>query len=141
MKDITFWYANKWQIEEVIELRKNVWVYNSDEDQEYILSNVIDRDPKAILIGILDNKIIASTMLVFHPFQTFIYRFWVHSEFTSQQIGTLLAQKIDEELISRWMLHPTLFVEWNNEIGKKFWTKQWRENLYSVDCYVKNLEK
>ena len=138
---ISFQYADNSQINEVLDLRKNVGVYNEDEDNQYSLLKTIERDAKAILIGISDTKIIASALLVFHLFQTFIYRFWVHSDYLWKWIWSLLAQKIDDELIQRWMLHPTLFVEDDNEVWKKFRTKQWRDNIYSVDCFVKNLEK
>lgn len=138
--DIEFGYASIDDIDKVLNIWQSAWVYNKDEDQIDILRTVIEYDDKALIIGRYQWTIICSCMLIFHPFQSFIYRFSVHSSYQKQRVWIQLAGFIEATLIARWMYHPTLFVETDNEVGKKFWISQWRENLYKVDCFVKNLE-
>lgn len=87
-----------------------------------------------------DNKIIWSSMIIFHPFQTFIYRFGIDPLYHGKWFWSLLCQYIEETLISKQMFHPTLFVEEENTIWIQFRSSHGRENLYKVECFVKNLE-
>jgi len=135
------WYCTASELDEVLALRKNVGVYNSDEDTLPILQKVISYDPEAICVIRQGGKVVWSCMIIYHPFQTFVYRFGIHTEYQNLGLWTELSKFIDETLRAKWMLHPTLFVEEGNDIWSKFWSTQWREKLYKVDCFVKNLEK
>ncbi len=136
-----FQYATIGEIDQVIALWKSVGVYNPDEDQYHILEKVVDFDAEALCLLKIGENLVGSCMIVYHPHQTFIYRFGIHQDYQWQWLGTLLCEFIEKTLIAKWMLHPTLFVEEDNELWKKFRSQQWRTRLYSVDCFVKNLEQ
>lgn len=134
------YFATKEDIEEILQLRQKNWVFNPDEDKKEILARVIDFDNEAIVCLKNDNKIIWSSMIIFHPFQTFIYRFGIDPLYHGKWFWSLLCQYIEETLISKQMFHPTLFVEEENTIWIQFRSSHGRENLYKVECFVKNLE-
>ena len=127
------------QIDEIINLWKDTWVYYEPEDTYKSLKNLIEYDSKSIHLIIEDTKIIASAVLVYNPFQSFIYRFCVSEKYRWKWVWSKLSDFIEDTLKSRWMFHPTIFVEEWNDNGLKFWEKMWWENLYKVHCLVKDL--
>ena len=126
---------------EIINLWKNTWVYYEPEDNPESIERLINYDEKSIHLIIENTKIIASAVLVYNPFQSFIYRFCVLDEYRGKWIWKDLSNFIEKTLESKWMFHPTIFVEEGNSNWLEFWWKMWWKNLYKVNCLVKDLNK
>ena len=133
-------YLNKKDINKVIQFWKLTWVYYAPEDREDVLDRLIDFDNEAIHIIEKDGKIVASAVIVYNPFQSYIYRFSVHPDCRWKWLWKELSDFVETTLKEKSMFNPTIFVEEENIDALKFWKKIWWERLYSVHCLVKNLK-
>ena len=133
-------FVTKWDLGKIIDFWKQTGVFYEPEDKIEILEKLIEYDKQAIHLIKEWENILASAVLIYHPFQSFIYRVSVNKNIRWEWIWTKLLSFIESTLKERWMLHPTIFVEEWNELAIKFYENNWWENLYKVHCLVKNLE-
>ncbi len=132
-------YAKKEDILDVIELWKRAGVFYEPEDRPEVLEKLLNFDNESIILAKDNENIVGSAVIVYNPFQTFVYRFSVAPDHQNKKIGQSLAEKVEETLKNKSMHNPTIFVEENNHTALDFWRKMGWKRLYKTYCLVKDL--
>lgn len=134
-----FRYYKAGDFEQLIKLWKMTGIYYEPLDKKDILERQIQHDPESIILLEDAGRIVGSVIILYHPWNSFIYHLAVHADYQKQNLGKKLMDEAERRLKEKGMPRPTVFVEDDKEHVLEFYKKRGWKVLYKVFCLEKAL--
>lgn len=114
-------------------------LYVEPNDSKENVTKQIEFDKESIIIAEENNTIIGSVIIVFSPWESFIFHLAILPEYQNQGIGSKLLNEAEKQLKKKGAKKVSLFVHIENKKLINFYKKRNWQFYADLACFRKEL--